>query len=148
KFISDQENDSHVVNLSGRQRMLSQQISKCVLILGTPIHEEKRKQSLKELEMALQEWIETHQGLNYGSETLIKKGGNSKKIEELFVPVHLHHQKIADAAEEIIQKLTKNINLPPESIQTEINTITTYEGSFLRDMDLLVSQYDNEAKTK
>src|SRR5690606_28314027 len=88
KFISDQENDSHVVNLSGRQRMLSQQISKCVLILGTPIHEEKRKQSLKELEMALQEWIETHQGLHYGSETLIKKGGNSKKIEDLFVPVH------------------------------------------------------------
>src|SRR5690606_38666 len=67
KFISDQENDSHVVNLSGRQRMLSQQISKCALLLGTPTPPEKREQSLKELEMALKEWTETHRGLLHGS---------------------------------------------------------------------------------
>ncbi|WP_262507779.1 type IV pili methyl-accepting chemotaxis transducer N-terminal domain-containing protein, partial [Winogradskyella psychrotolerans] len=29
--MSEQENDSRVINLSGRQRMLSQKISKCVL---------------------------------------------------------------------------------------------------------------------
>jgi two-component system sensor histidine kinase DegS len=147
-FISDQENDSRVVNLSGRQRMLSQQISKCALLLGTSTSPEKREQSLREMQSALQEWTDTHQGLQQGSATLGINGDKSNKIEELLKPVTSHHQKIGDAAEAIIQKLSENTDLPPEGIQAEIETITTYEGDFLRDMDLLVLQYENEAKAK
>src|SRR5690606_23913231 len=135
-FISDQENDSRVVNISGRQRMLSQQISKCALILGTSTSPKQRGQSLRELQSALQEWTDAHQGLQQGSKTWRINGDNSKKIDELFKPVSLHHQKIVDAAEAIIQKLAQNTNLPPEDIQAEIDTITTYEAVFLRDMDL------------
>src|SRR5690606_37884121 len=107
-----------------------------------------REQSLREMQSALQEWTDTHQGLQQGSETLRINGDKSNKIEELLKPVTSHHQRIMDAAEAIVQKLAENADLPPEGIQAEIETITTYEGEFLRDMDLLVLQYENEAKAK
>src|SRR5690554_5512598 len=148
KFISDQENDSRLINISGRQRMLSQQISKCALLLGTATPPEQRQQRITELKTALQEWTEAHEGLQQGRKTRLTKGGNSNKIQELLVPVNLHYLKILEAAEGIIQKLTNDIDLPPENLEGEIHTIITHERNFLRDMDHLVFQYDDEAETR
>lgn len=148
QFIRDQENDSRMVNLSGRQRMLSQQITKCALLLGTSTAPEKRQKYLGELEVALREWTQAYQGLQQGDEMLGLQGQNSKKVEKLFSQVYLPYLQIKSATEGMIQKLHQDIHLPAADMTEDIQIITSYEGDFLREMDKIVFQYDLEANTR
>ncbi len=148
KFISEQKNDSRVVNLSGRQRMLSQRISKCALLLGDSTNIEKRQQYLEELETSLENWELTHQGLQKGNQELGINGRNSKKIKLLFSEIEDDHQKIIGASQNIINKLKNDIMIPTDSLREDIYQVITHEQAFLSGMDLIVFQYDNEAKSK
>jgi len=148
KFISEQKNDSRVVNLSGRQRMLSQRISKCVLLLGDSLNTSKRSEYLEELEISLQEWKETHQGLIYSNESLGINGKNSRVIQELFTEIESDHSQMVLAAQNVLDKLGKNIQLPTDSLRNDINQVINHEEAFLKGMDKIVFQYDNEAKDK
>lgn len=148
QFISNQKNDSRVINLSGRQRMLSQRISKSALLLQNNTSKEKRSQFLSELEVSLKEWKEVHQGLQVGSVALGIKGDNSRKIIDLFAQIDPPYQKMVNAAENIVRKLTQDIFLPAENTRQETDEIISYEAGFLSGMDLIVFQFDEEAKTK
>ncbi|WP_215223308.1 sensor histidine kinase [Echinicola shivajiensis] len=148
KFISEQKNDSRVINLSGRQRMLSQKISKCALLLGDSTQSDQRDKYLKEFNLALNDWKETHLGLKNGNGNLNIIGKNSKTVQSLFENIEKDHLTIVRAAENISEKLDKNIQLPTDSIKKDIYQIINHEASFLKGMDMIVYQYDNEAKTK
>jgi signal transduction histidine kinase len=148
QFISGQKNDSRVVNLSGRQRMLSQRISKTALLLISDSTKLNRTQNHQELKLALQEWKQVHQGLLEGSEELGIEEANSRKIQELFISINPAHGKMVKAAEGILIKLDQNILLPSESFREEVDEIISHEGEFLAGMDLIVFQFDDEAKTK
>ncbi|WP_257666288.1 sensor histidine kinase [Parapedobacter tibetensis] len=148
QYISEQKNDSRVVNLSGRQRMLSQRISKCALLLGTSANPADRAERRNELETALDEWRKAHDGLQHGDDALGVKGHNSRAIDELFTQINADHQQMASAAQRLINNLTHDINIPADSLRADINTIIKHEGAFLRGMDEVVFQYDDEAKTK
>jgi signal transduction histidine kinase len=148
KFISEQKNDSRVVNLSGKQRMLSQRMAKCALLLVAGSDSEKRRQRLNELDMALSEWKKVHYGLQNGHDALRITGRNSQRIEELFAQIDTPYQEMVDAAENILHQLGQNLQLPPDSIRREVDAIITHQEEFLQGMDLIVFQYDEEARTK
>ncbi|GAB3649664.1 hypothetical protein GCM10028791_15600 [Echinicola sediminis] len=148
KFISEQKNDSRVVNLSGRQRMLSQRISKCVLLLGDSVNTSKRSQYLKELDIALKDWEETHQGLMYSYESLGLSGKNSRTIQGLFQEISSDFAQMVSASQNIIETLESNIQAPTDSLRNDINQVIQHEEAFLNGMDKIVFQYDNEAKDK
>src|SRR5690554_5848015 len=139
KFISDQESDSELVNLSGRQRMLSQKISKSALLMGTLTTQDERASLLDDFQNSLLTWRQSHQWL--------QKQTNSKTITDLFSQINPLHQEMADAADRIVVALSGRSKISPD-IKKDIDTIILYEGRFLEGMDAIVNQFDEEARSK
>src|SRR5690554_5806074 len=139
KFISDQESDSQLVNLSGRQRMLSQKISKSALLMGTLTTQDERASLLDDFQNSLLTWRQSHQWLQTQT--------NSKTITHLFSQINPLHHEMADAADRIVVALRGSSKISPD-IKKDIDTIILYEGRFLEGMDAIVNQFDEEARSK
>src|SRR5688572_1287927 len=78
--LEGQLSDSHVINVAGRQRMLSQKITKCALLLRPVQSEEDRIAIREELDTALRLWAMSHDGLQNGNDSLHLPGKNSPTV--------------------------------------------------------------------
>lgn len=137
--IDRQQDDARVINVAGRQRMLSQKISK----LALKLHQQYETQSQQELEAALNLWIQSHEGLLNGDRTLGLEGRNSEAILTMFRTVESSFQIMAQSA---------SILLDPEATTEDkklaCQKILSHEASFLKGMNEIVFRYDSEAQAK
>lgn len=138
--INSQQEDSHVINVAGRQRMLSQKISKVsIKILN---RQDSNLRNTEELSEALQLWKKSHLGLQYGDIEMGLSGRNSSVIRQMFEAIEPHYQAVyANAATLLLE--------PSDSVsERAVSEILKHESSFLTGMDRIVFQYDNEAQAK
>jgi len=145
--IGRNEDDSRVINIAGRQRMLSQRITKCVLGLYITDDPAKKADLLAKLIKAIELWEVSHRGLQRGDAEMGLPGDNSPEIKALFSRIQKKHLIILDAAKSIAA-LEADKTSDKNMIRREIQRITDNEGEFLKGMDTIVFQYDSEAKTK
>ncbi len=145
--LTKQENDSRVINIAGRQRMLSQRISKTSFGLYLTENEKNKKEYLQELISSLNLWEKSHEGLQKGDDELGLPGNNSLLIRQLFSAIDPSYQSILKASKEIITIAEKG-NYSNEDIYIKVLQIKNNELVFLKGMDTIVFQYDDEAKQK
>lgn len=89
--INKQAKDALIINLAGKQRMLSQNITKTALMYTQPNQSRAAREPLKEeLARLLNSWKEVHAGLQYGDEKLGLPGENSSEVEALFANIQPH----------------------------------------------------------
>lgn len=139
RHISNQELDSHVINTAGRQRMLSQKVSKLALQIS---EFNKRKingqKAYAQLAETLKEWEKVHYYLSGGNtrnSTINKQ--NYKEIEPFF-------QTIVKSGKAICVNVNKDFSL----LQAHVDNIMLTESNYLTLMDRIVLQYENEAREK
>lgn len=145
--LSKHINDSRVINVAGRQRMLSQKISKQVLQIQFNNSAEQNQKLKEDLQSTLQLWTASHEGLKNGSEELSLPNDNSKNIKSMFEEVESSFQKMVEGSQAIIQNLEKKGN-DFEVIQPSVQQVLNYEKGFLEGMNAIVFQYDYEARMK
>ncbi len=139
--------DSPLINISGRQRMLSQKLSKEALLLAqsqTPEMKEHYRQLLKD---TLTNLSRVHKGLQNGMKELQLPGVKSLEIRNLFLEIEPHYQIIKNTADKIlILDSFHLIQLSPRSplVQEIVQTSSLY----LKWMDKMVFQYEKEAQVK
>jgi nitrate/nitrite-specific signal transduction histidine kinase len=142
--IQQQTNDAFIINIAGRQRMLSQKISKDALILETVTDPTMRTVRIQELQQAVALWEQSQQGLQNGD---VKQGlpsTTSTSIKQLFNAIEPNYEAVLSASKSLLATFNQH---PEASLQlaSYVDTILAQEGPFLTGMNQIVSQYQAEA---
>ncbi len=151
-FLNSLLDDSHVVNVAGRQRMLSQRLSKTAVLLCNPkifqADAEYYSQDIKDIILL---WELNHYALK--NKNLITDGRafkvrNSAKIDSMFQAIEPIFIIILTNAKTIAERIEKPEKNQQEILQNALNQILINERTFLKKMDKIVSQYDLDSNER
>lgn len=148
KHLQTQQTDSTVINIAGRQRMLSQKLTKEIVSLSVSSDEKNRILLKNKIKQTLFLWNLSHNSLQKGNDSLGLPNQNSAKIKQEFKTVNPVFKTILKASKSIVHKLEQNPLISIDEITLDIKKVTQNESSFLVLMDEIVNQYDLEAAEK
>jgi signal transduction histidine kinase len=139
--LEDTLNDAHVVNIAGRQRMLSQRLSKmAILLTNTDRFSEEARFYEKDFGETLALWNKCHEGFLNGKlqterEVAVKNSVKTNRMLQELNPVFL---KLKSKMELILDKRAFDK-------KQVLDEILADERLFLNKMDNIVFQYDLES---
>ncbi|AXP82852.1 Signal transduction histidine-protein kinase/phosphatase DegS [Mariniflexile rhizosphaerae] len=148
KHLNDQQSDSSVINVAGRQRMLSQKLTKEIVSLSTENTPKQRILLKEKIKQTLKLWEQSHHALQQGNDSLGLPGNNSAVIKEKFKVLNPTFDTISKASKSIIEKIENIPPLPLSAFIDDIEKVKENESHFLLVMDQIVNQYDLEADAK
>ncbi len=136
RALATQAKDAAVINVAGRQRMLSQKIAKVAHTIAR--FSGSNAAANAELAEALDLFMRAHEGLQNGDPSMGLPGHNSAQIRRMFADIAADHTVITTAA-------TTLLNEPQQNNNGAIRALDSKEDSFLVTMNAIVSQYEKEA---
>lgn len=147
--LSDVLDDARVINIAGRQRMLSQQLTKRAILLTHPgPYPPGPATHARNFNDLLTLWKTCHEGLEGGQ--LTQDGGVvrvrlSPATTALFRQLDPHYSAMHAGFREIARRPGQQ---PGSGGDTALRTVLAHESEFLRLMDAIVFQYDRETKQR
>lgn len=148
KHLNDQDSDSTIINVAGRQRMLSQKLTKEIVSIAAENSLDERIALKNQLKQTLSLWELSHNALQNGNDSLGLPGSNSAVVSRMFEELNPKFEVIKTASKSIIGKIENIPPLPVASFEEEIEQVKQAESGFLTKMDEIVNQYDYEADQK
>jgi signal transduction histidine kinase len=148
-FLNSLLDDSHVVNVAGRQRMLSQRLSKTAVLLCNPkIFQADAEYYSQDIKDIISLWESSHYALknkDLQSDGRTFKVRNSAEIDSMFQAIEPVFKVILTNAKIISNRIEKPEKNQQELLQKSLNQILINERAFLKKMDTIVTQYDLES---
>jgi PAS domain S-box-containing protein len=143
-FLKKQVNDSRVINVAGRQRMLSQRITKQTLLLSRGGVDDSLKMVRQALRRDLHAWRQAHRALQSGSSSLGLPNENSAVVDSMFRRLNPVFEALFFAVKQVADASAAKQPLNQGVVQEVLDN----ERRFLSEMDQIVFQYDAEAQAK
>src|SRR2546428_8369668 len=100
--LQQQARDARVINIAGRQRMLSQRLSKAALALEVFSDMQERQQNADELRAVLGLWQRSHEGLQHGDAAQGLSGNNSEIVKRLFAKIEPEYESMVQASKALL----------------------------------------------
>lgn len=144
--LNHQLNDSRLINISGKQRMLSQKLAKEVLILNLVSDSIKKNEEVSKINETVSLWKFTHYALENGNDSLNFPKVKSATLSRLFADIKPNFDSISNATELLLKNHIEQVDR--DKNQKIAQTILDNEGIFLSKMNKIVSQYEAEALEK
>lgn len=144
--ISSQLNDSRLINISGKQRMLSQKLAKEILILNSSTINSNQEEAISNIRKTLELWKSTHLALEKGNDSLHFPSEKSPVLLTLYQDIKPNFINIDKATRNYLNNSAKNRNAKEN--QAEVKTILDNVALFLNKMNVIVGQYEHEALEK
>ncbi|KPH13756.1 type IV pili methyl-accepting chemotaxis transducer N-terminal domain-containing protein [Chryseobacterium sp. ERMR1:04] len=143
--LKKQLSDSKIINISGKQRMLSQKIAKEILILHYDSNNTKEDQ-IKHLKNVISLWETNQNALENGNPILDFPKEKSITLSKLYLQINPIFLKIVQTTDLFLSNVEQKKNLSENQKLVEI--ILKNETAFLSKMNEIVLQYDKEAHEK
>lgn len=142
--LRKQNEDARLINLAGRQRMISQRISKLTLYIKDDLQNDgaTSRARLDTLRSLIRRWENVHASLSVGSDEFGISNRRSPAIDLLLSKINLPLTDIIDACDNLITKTDK---------KTASETVELIEKNELLVLTLLeqtVNTFQNEAERK
>lgn len=144
--LKSQLSDSRIINTSGKQRMLSQKLTKDILILNFATDTNKTKSGINRIKETITLWEFNHYALQNGNASLGFPKEKNKILSKLFLDIKPTFDTIIEAGRLFIVNTEQHKN--QKENQKIIQTILENEPIFLTKMNQIVSEYDKEALEK
>lgn len=135
-FIYTQKYDANRINIAGRQRMLSQNISKMILKIYLK-KETASSSDFQQLETLKNLFVSSEKAILEGSKELGVEENNSELALSLFKTLKPHSESIG----EIVDLLLRDKKIDESNIQS----LYLHEAEFLQIMDKIVAVYSQES---
>ncbi len=144
-MLARQQQDSSVINVAGRQRMLSQRLVKNVLALSLPLEPQAREARVAELRETLELWSRQHTGLKDGDAELQLPATESPRVLRLFVEIEGARALLERRGNEWAAHAR---GPSPEDAAAYYAELLDAEARFLGGMHRIVGQYQREAEAR
>lgn len=144
--LHGQLSDSRIINISGKQRMLSQKLTKEILILNFVADAKNNKKEIDRANEIIKLWKFNQHALENGNDSLGFPKTKSKELSDLFVAIKPNFDNIVNAATTFLNN--KKLGIKEKENQEFVQTILENQGEFLEKMNQIVGQYDKEALEK
>lgn len=142
RSLHQQRGDSTIVNIAGRQRMLSQKLTKAALAWSHATAEVERENRAGEIRGTLALWQRSHRGLMQGDAELSLVASRSPVVVAQFEKLQPIFAKMVSAAERLLASSETSEQ------QTQLQILLDREPVFLTAMDAAVFQLDHEAQAR
>lgn len=149
RSLQRQKQDASIVNIAGRQRMLSQKLAKSANAFqivpvgsrepsGSVVNTAEARAELRDTLLLFQT---THEGLQNGSQEMNLPGNNSETVTAMFAQIEPDYTALLSATEALLKPIAADR-------ATAITTIAAHEGDFLTQMNSIANQYEQEATAR
>ena len=144
--LYQQSSDARIINIAGRQRMLSENLTKTALTIQLSTDINQQLEYVNKFNKALILWEKSHVGLQLGKIEMGLPGNNSSKITKMFVDLQPHYQAMNLAANNLLAAFEQiSSNNSSVDITALVEQIVAEQPAFVHQMDAIVSQYEAEA---
>ncbi|REH01644.1 sensor histidine kinase [Flavobacterium aquicola] len=144
--LYSQLSDSRIINISGKQRMLSQKLTKEILVLNFATDSLQKTTQIDKISKTILLWKSNHNALVNGSDRLGFPKEKNPILTRYFKNIKPNFDTIIKVTNTFLANKKQNIN-EPENIKL-IQTLLANEKVFLSEMNQIVSEYDSEALEK
>ncbi|MCY2964456.1 MAG: ATP-binding protein [Planctomycetota bacterium] len=138
--------DAPVINVSGRQRMLSQKLTKTALVLVRETDPAASLELAQELSEIVELWNRAHLGLQSGDDALGLPGTNPDAVKYAFAELEPSFLAIRDAARRLVEIASAGDPAAAPELERCVTTILVNEPRFLRQMHEIVAIYEEETR--
>ncbi|QDU36992.1 Sensor protein FixL [Maioricimonas rarisocia] len=141
--------DAPVINVAGRQRMLSQRLTKAALAIEAASDNTTRQRRERELSIVLEQWTQAHESLQFGNDTLRIPETQSDEILDAFARLQPHFEAMREAGRTLCSLVANEAEqFEPDSAGPLVEIILENEAKFLPVMDRIVGLYEQEARAR
>jgi two-component system sensor histidine kinase DegS len=144
--LHSQLSDSRIINSSGKQRFLSQKLTKEILILNFVTKTKDNNSQINKINKIIKLWKSNQYALENGNDSLGFPKEKSKEISNLYKSINPNFNTILKVATSFLNN--KKMNTNDKENQELVDTIIVNSAIFLDKMDEIVGQYDREALQK
>ncbi len=131
--LATQREDGGVINLAGRQRMLSQRIVKDALILSAIPDPRLAERIRSELRVAIEEWSRAHQILLEGDSHRGIPATSDLEVLAIFERISDPHREMLSAAKSVLES--------PAPTPADLRTLLDDEVQFISGMEEIVAAF-------
>lgn len=141
-------NDSRVINVAGRQNMLSQKLSNISLQIKSGLNEQQKAEIICELENTLGLLTRSQNALLKSDPEMLVEAKNSAETKKLFQNLDSAYAQIIFHSNALHQLLASKEGYDTNRAIAHANGLIAQEDVFLSGMDAIVNQYDIESRAR